>query len=202
MTLLDDRAPSGFTSPLARQAPLSVPFRVPVGRASLPVRPARPSDLPALALMLSRCTAATRLAALGRGGSSWTLPQMEAWLKVPGHLVVVSGPGRICAVAALDAGGCGDATAFVLVEDAWQGHGLGSALLRHLAACSTLLGRRVLVAPGHVDRRRARALLGALGRVWPTPCKHAPAGRSSCVRVVPPRDVVRHWGPGEDLVLG
>lgn len=184
------------TDPQFAGGPLAVPWTRRLDGRVLAVRRARPADLSALATMLARCSGATRLTAFGRGGGGWSLAEQERWLRADGHVVVQSGRHRVCAVAGLDdppAGGHGGPSALVLVEDAWQGRGLGTALVRHLAACAVLGGRRVLGSAAGTDPAVAARLLGRVGELWPA---------AGDVRVTVGDRAVPWWGPMDDVRLG
>ena len=53
----------------------------------------------------------------------------------------------------------------MLVEDGWQGLGIGRALVRHLAAAAALGGMRELVAPASTAAAVSARLLGEIGSV-------------------------------------
>lgn len=134
----------------------------------LTARPARVADLPALAQLLVRSSPRTRLGWYGRGGGVLPLAQQEAWLAEPGGLVVEEARGRVVAVAALRPATCTGqddpiaSSIEMLVHDAWQRRGIGTALVRSLAAASHAQGRTELqVSPG-VDGAAADRLLHAL----------------------------------------
>lgn len=134
----------------------------------LGVRSARVADLPALAQLLVRCTPRTRLGWYGRGGCVLPLALQEAWLAEPGALVVREGRGRLVAVAALRPATCTGAVEPIasavelLVHDAWQRRGIGTALVRRLAVASLASGRTELQAAPGTDRAAADRLLCAL----------------------------------------
>lgn len=155
-------------APLAAPTPWHSARRPAAGTSPLVVRPARVTDLPGLAQLLVRCSPRTRLGWYGRGGGVLPLAQQEAWLAEPGAIVVEGAPGRLVAVAALrDATCTGEADPIasaveVLVQDAWQRRGIGSALLRHLAATSHALGRPEVQVSPLVDRVASDRLLAHL----------------------------------------
>ena len=75
-------------------------------------------------------------------------------------LVAVDGDGEIVAVARYDRlGDTDEAEVAVVVEDAWQGHGIGSRLLRRLAVLAESRGLHVFTATMLGDNRAASALL-------------------------------------------
>ena len=53
----------------------------------------------------------------------------------------------------------------VVVEDAWQGLGIGRALVRHLAAGAVLAGLRELVTPSQTSADVSTRLLGEIGSI-------------------------------------
>ncbi|SDQ88364.1 hypothetical protein [Quadrisphaera sp. DSM 44207] len=163
----------------------------------LVVRGARPADLPQLARLLARCTPGTRLGWSGRGGAVLPLVQQEAWLRRPGGVVVERAPGELVALGALRPAVCtGEEDPIagaveVLVQDAWQRCGVGSALVEHFAGALHLLGRSELqVRPG-LTQPAADALLAALG--GRARLQRHPHGR--CPRVHVPRAALAGLGP-------
>jgi GNAT superfamily N-acetyltransferase len=128
------------------------------------VRPATRDDAPAVHDMHDRCSAESR-----RLRYFTAIPRLPAdaleRLLVPRAgitLVVVRPDGPIAAVGSLlhtEDPGCGEVA--VLVEDAWQGRGIGTALLRRLgslAAGRGLAQLRAHVLPGN------RRMLGVFDR--------------------------------------
>ena len=75
-------------------------------------------------------------------------------------LVAVSGDGEIRAVARYDRlGDSLEAEVAVVVEDEWQGHGVGAALVRRLAGLAESRGLEVFTATMLGDNRAASKLL-------------------------------------------
>ncbi|MCW6008249.1 GNAT family N-acetyltransferase [Micromonospora sp. CPCC 205371] len=81
-------------------------------------------------------------------------------------LVALADDGRLVAMANLVAeGDLGEVA--VLVEDAWQRRGLGTALLRRLVAHGTRAGYAALVAHTYADNRPMMSALRRVGRFGP-----------------------------------
>ena len=157
--------------------------------AALGVRPARVADLPGLAQLLVRCSPSTRLGWYGRGGGVLPLAQQEAWLAEPGGLVVEGAPGRLVAVAALRPAACTGqvdpiaSSIELLVHDGWQRRGIGSALVRHLAATSHALGRSEVQVSPAVDRAASDRLLTGLAAQLGGRLRAQHHGHGRCPRV-------------------
>jgi GNAT superfamily N-acetyltransferase len=129
------------------------------------VRPAVADDLTAISAMHGRCSSRSRQRRYltATAGPS---PSQLARLTDPTRgvtLVALADDGRLVAMANLVAeGDLGEVA--VLVEDAWQRRGLGTALLRRLVAHGTRAGYAALVAHTYADNR---PMLSALRRLGP-----------------------------------
>ena len=183
------------------EALLDQPWSLYARGAELTVRPARPTDLPAMAALLVRCSPATRLGWCGRGGTVLPLVQQDAWLRRPGSVVVELAPHRLVALGALRPATCtGEEDPIagaveVLVHDAWQRRGIGGALVRHFAAALQVHGRSELQVALDADREAAEALLATLGgRVRAQ--RHA---HGRCPRVHVPRTAMEGLGQLAEL---
>ena len=78
-------------------------------------------------------------------------------------VAVCEATGEIVAVARYDRLGASDeAEVAVVVEDAWQGHGIGTRLVRKLAALASSRGLHVFTATMLGENRAAAALLHAV----------------------------------------
>ena len=151
------------------------PWTVRAGGTVLLVRGARPSDLAGVAALHHRCTPTTLLYRYRSGGNPPSVSALQHMLGRPHTVVVTSNDGRIIAWGAADpeltrprAGrpnGLPDTRAEIgiLVEDGWQGLGLGRALTRHLAAAAALGGLRELVTPSTTSAAVSARLLGEVG---------------------------------------
>jgi hypothetical protein len=112
------------------------------------IRPAVPSDLAAIAAMHSRCSARSlldRYRAGGRGASVVTLQQQ---IRRPLAFVAATPRGNVIAfaVAAIDGHHGGDSAEIgILVEDGWQGVGIGREMMAHLAGSALVCGYRELI---------------------------------------------------------
>ncbi|MEV0609308.1 GNAT family N-acetyltransferase [Polymorphospora rubra] len=141
--------------------------------AEVTVRPAGPDDAGALAAMHERCSARSRRRRyLAAGGPS---PAKLRRLLDPAHgvtlVAVARGPAggegeRIVAMADMVAEGRVGEVA-ILVEDAWQGRGLGTALLRRLVTNAGRAGFAALVAHAHADNVGMLRTVARMGRPGP-----------------------------------
>lgn len=128
------------------------------------VRGARPDDGPGLAAMHARCTMETifrrYLSVVPALSPAWQAQLLTSTVA----LVAVDERRRIRAlgnVAQLEQPGTAELA--VLVEDSYQGRGLGTALARHLAAAARLAGFRALrmdLLPSSDAAARTAAHLG------------------------------------------
>ena len=132
---------------LARaRSPASTPFQV---------RRASPADRTALTEMLSRCTDTTRLRRFQGRRRSFPEPYLtEALSGHPEHFALVAGAPAVAVALASCRAVAGDAAELaVLVEDAWQRHGIGTRLLNELIEHADRSGLRTLKATMLASRR-------------------------------------------------
>jgi GNAT superfamily N-acetyltransferase len=125
------------------------PWSVRVGSASVLIRGAMPRDLAAVAEMHGRCSPRSLLNRYRRGGRRPAVAALENQLRDPLSLVAATYAGTIVAtaVASPDAlHGRDAAEVGLLVEDAWQGWGLGRELMSHIAGATLVCGYRELIA--------------------------------------------------------
>ncbi len=103
-------------------------------------RPPGRCDLSRITAMWERCSLATRIARFHAPVRDIPASYLETVLSDPStHLVALHGSaGAVAALASLIPGRGGSAELGVLVEDAWQRHGIGRQLVAHLiaAACA------------------------------------------------------------------
>jgi GNAT superfamily N-acetyltransferase len=106
------------------------------------------ADRPALAEMLSRCTAYTRSRRFLAPLRSFPEPYLtEALSGHPEHFALVAAtPAVVVALASCRAVDGGTAELAVLVEDAWQRRGIGARLLKRLIEHADRSGLRTLRA--------------------------------------------------------
>ncbi|HEY7046644.1 MAG TPA: GNAT family N-acetyltransferase [Jatrophihabitantaceae bacterium] len=159
---LDDAAPrhAELTSLVRRR------WTVRVGSANVLIRGARPRDLAAVADMHGRCSPQSLLNRYRKGGRRPAVVALEGQLREPLSFVVVTYGGTIVAtaVAKEDAQHGRDAAEVgLLVEDAWQGWGLGRELLSHLAGAALVCGYHQLIAYPGTSMRAVQALLIDVG---------------------------------------
>lgn len=151
------------------------PWTIRAGSAVLMVRGARPADLAAVAALHRRCEPTTLLYRFRSGGNPPSISALQHMLGRPRTVVVTTPDGRLVAWGAADpelsrprAGRPSllpptRAEIGVLVEDGWQGLGIGRALVRHLAAAAALAGLRELYAPASTSAAVSTRLLGEIG---------------------------------------
>ncbi len=130
------------------------------------VRGGRPDDARALAAMHERCSMDTifrrYLCAVPALSKTWQAQLLTTTVS----LVAVDDGGAIRAlgnVARLGTDAAGTAELGVLVEDSYQGRGLGTTMARHLAAAARLVGLRTLrmdLLPSSAAAARTAARLG------------------------------------------
>ncbi len=145
-------------------AELRAPWLLYLDATVLTVRGAGPQDLPGVALMHGRCSAKSLLDRYRAGGRPPAIIELDRQVRDPLTFVVGSDEGRLIALSrvAPDAGhALGSGEIALLVEDNWQGLGVGSALLRHTAAAAAFAGYRQLIAyPGTTVATVQRMMAG------------------------------------------
>jgi GNAT superfamily N-acetyltransferase len=166
----------GFRDGSPRHAPLAPLVRQPwmlrVGATTLTVRGADPRDLEGVASMHGRCSAQSLLERYRLGGRAISVPAMQWMLRRPLSFVAVAGDGAVrgMGVAAVDSyhgvgthlGGA-SAEVGLLVEDEWQGLGIGGELMIQLAGGALVCGYTELVAYTATSVERSRRLLMEIG---------------------------------------
>lgn len=113
------------------------------------VRPTRVRDLAAVAQMHRRCSARSLLDRYRQGGRPPTAAALDVELRNRFGVVVMRADGSAIATAAIrrDRGHHQlSAETSVLVEDRWQGLGIGSELVAHLAGVAQAAGFHELIA--------------------------------------------------------
>ena len=115
----------------------AAPGADPDGAVRFWLRSPASGDLPRITAMWERCSLATRMARFHAPVRDIPASYLETVLSDPSaSLVAVSGrAGAVAALASLVSGG-GSAELGVLVEDAWQRHGIGRNLVAHLIAAA------------------------------------------------------------------
>jgi GNAT superfamily N-acetyltransferase len=132
--------------------------------ATYEVRPIRTDDVEGLRRMFFRLSADTVYKRFFRPIHEPS-PSVLAFLCAVDHdrrdaLVAVDPDGEIIAVARYDRlGETDEAEVAVVVEDEWQGHGIGARLLRRLAALAESRGLKVFTATMLGENRGAAKLL-------------------------------------------
>jgi GNAT superfamily N-acetyltransferase len=152
-------APAFTPAEFARAQALADVARAVLARGTeLLVRSADRSDLAALALMHQRCgsrTLARRYLTGTRGPGDVQLKRLLSPARGAALVAEMVHSGQIVAMANLV--GEGDiCEAALLVEDAWQRKGLGTALLRRLVSTAETLGFRAIVVHTHADNEAMR----------------------------------------------
>lgn len=142
------------------------PWLLSVHGTALTVRGARPQDLPAVALMHGRCSPKSLLDRYRAGGRPPAIIVLDRHVRDPLSFVVTTEDGRVVATArvAPDAThpfGSGEMS--MLVEDAWQGMGLGRSLLRHTAASASLARYRQLISYPGTTAATIQRLMSTIG---------------------------------------
>ncbi len=109
-----------------------------VADGTVQFRPPAGSDLPRITAMWERCSPATRMARFHAPVRDIPASYLDAVLSDPSaSLVAVPGrAGAVAALASLVPGDGSSAELGVLVEDAWQRHGIGRQLVAHLIAAA------------------------------------------------------------------
>ena len=154
-------------APLVRQ-----PWMLRVDTTTLTIRGAEPRDLEGVAAMHARCSAQSLLERYRLGGRGTSVPALQWMLRRPLGFVAVTRDGTVRAmgVAAVDAHhGVGtrldgaSADVGLLVEDEWQGRGIGAELMIQLAGGALVCGYTELVTYTATCLERSRRLLMDVG---------------------------------------
>ncbi len=154
--------PVGPNTDIATKA--RAPWLLYLDGTALTVRGARPQDLPGVALMHGRCSAKSLLDRYRTGGRAPAIIVLDRHIRDPLSFVVTADDGRVVALSriapdAVHPFGSGEVS--MLVEDNWQGLGVGRALLRHSAAAAALSNYRQLIAyPGTTAATIQRLMAG------------------------------------------
>ncbi len=132
------------------------------------VRPAMPSDAPLVAALHARCSPAARRSRFLSPTPRLGPGELEALLGTgidsgQAVLAVTTDGGSAVGVANLDPERPGVARFSVLVDNAWQGRGLGTALLRRLADAATEQGLAELTGLARPDDLGVTKLLRRAG---------------------------------------
>lgn len=125
------------------------PWLMRVDGVDLLVRSAVPRDLASIARMHGRCSARSLLDRYRAGGRGPAVAALDRLLRRPLGFVAAQADGEVVAwaVAATDQmHGPDSAEIGLLVEDEWQGLGIGRELMTHLAGATLVCGYRELIA--------------------------------------------------------
>lgn len=156
---------------------LRTPWAMYVDGTVLIVRGATARDLPAVALMHSRCSAKSLLDRYRSGGRQPAIVVLERQVRDPLSFVVTADDGRIVALSRIaqdPAHGPGAGEIGVLVEDQWQRLGIGRRLLRHTAAAAAFTGYRQLISYPATIGAVVQRMVAGLGstRIVSDPQRH------------------------------
>lgn len=160
------------TAPRATEGDVSASDEIPALPEGLVVRPVRPDDAPRLVRLHGRLSPETIYKRFHSPMPTPSPALIEHLANVDGddrEALVVTLADEIIAVARWDCYEDDPSTAeiAILVEDAWQGHGVGTVLLAELAAAATEVGVDRFDALVLSDNRTPMAALfrAALGEV-------------------------------------
>jgi len=161
---------------LAAQLALRIPARPPLpdrilllrGGSEVRMRPAGRADTPLVAALHARCAPETRRSRFLSPTPHLPPGQLASLLggeSGAGHavLAMTADGGSAVGLANLDPEGHGTAGFAVLVEDAWQGRGLGTALLRRLVEMAVEQGVTKLTGVARTDNLGVTRLLRRAG---------------------------------------
>jgi GNAT superfamily N-acetyltransferase len=152
--------------PISSAGTARAPWLLYVDRTALTVRGGRPQDLPGVALMHGRCSPKSLLDRYRAGGRAPAIIVLDRQIRDPLSFLVTTDHGRVVASArvAPDAThASGSAEIAVLVEDQWQGLGIGRALLRHCAAAAATAGFHQLIAYPGTTSAAVHRLMATVG---------------------------------------
>jgi len=142
------------------------PWLLRAGTANLMIRPAVTRDLEAVANMHARCSARSLLDRYRTGGRGPSVTALQRQLRRPLCFVAATPRGAILAmaIAGIDVNhGAESAQIGVLVEDEWQGIGIGRELIVHLAVAAVVCGYTEMVAYTATSTVPVQRLLNEVG---------------------------------------
>jgi RimJ/RimL family protein N-acetyltransferase len=157
---------------LAMRAPVreSSPERILLLRdgSEVRMRPAGPADAPLVAALHARCAPDSRRSRFLSPTRQLAPGELESLLggesgSGQAVLAVTADGGSAVGIANLDGAGANLARAAVLVEDSWQGRGLGTALLRRVADMAAEQGVAELTGVARPDDLGVTRLLRRAG---------------------------------------
>ncbi|HEX6683147.1 MAG TPA: GNAT family N-acetyltransferase [Candidatus Limnocylindrales bacterium] len=159
-------APAFTPAEFARAQALAEVARAALGRAPVLVRPAEKSDLAAITAMHERCGSETLFLRYLAGTRKPSEQQLKRLLTPARGAAIVAETvhsGQVVALGNLI--GEGELSeAAILVEDAWQRKGIGTALLRRMVSAASQIGLSAIVLHTHAGNeamhrtvRRVRA---------------------------------------------
>jgi L-amino acid N-acyltransferase YncA len=125
------------------------PWSLRAGSADLVIRPAAVRDLEAVANMHARCSARSLLDRYRTGGRGPSITALNRQVRRPLAFVAATQRGAVLgfAIAGIDANhGRDSAEVGIIVEDEWQGIGIGREMMVHLAGAAVVCGYTELVA--------------------------------------------------------
>ncbi|MFR9804909.1 GNAT family N-acetyltransferase [Pseudonocardia sp. RS010] len=149
------------------------PILVLVDGSEVRVRSATPTDLPLVAALHARCSPETRSARFLSASPRLDPDELDTLVGAP-HTAFAAGAQRTILALTTDGGSAvgmvnverttaAAASFAVVVEDAWQERGLGTALVRRAAEVAAEQGGEELVATTHTQNMRVVKLLRRAG---------------------------------------
>jgi RimJ/RimL family protein N-acetyltransferase len=163
--LLELAAQLALTAPAAEPRPCPAHILLPDGSEVL-LREAGPSDAPLVAALHARCSPESRRARFRSPSARLDAGQLRTLLGPDGTwavLALTADGGSAVGLADLRLEPSGSGTFGVLVEDAWQGRGVGTALLRRVAETAAERGLAELTGTVAADDARVTRLLHRVG---------------------------------------
>lgn len=142
------------------------PWLLRVERVTLTIRPVRLRELSNVAAMHSRCSPTTLLDRFRAGGKGPSVLAMDQMVRNSLSFVAVTARGDIVAMAVAEPDrlhGGDSAQGGVIVEDSWQGKGVGREMLSHLAGAALVRGYTELITYTATAAAEAQRLLLEIG---------------------------------------
>ena len=152
---------------LARQ-----PWTMRAQGQALLVRPSSARDIAGVAQMHHRCSPRSLLDRYRSGGRPPAVAALDWALRNPLSFVAITSDGQVVAAASVARDpdhGYTCARADLLVEDAWQRHGIGGELMSHVAGVAQAAGFSELVAYPATAVLPAQRLMIEIGRTRMVP---------------------------------